>query len=173
MKSIVLHYCISGYFFYNIQKSIFSKHSLMQKLLLRILFAIFLAFFLFFSFSAYQYYSALHSDDPIVPYLFVESGTATIVRGEIAIDMVKNDRYDLIEKDIIITGKQSLAIVTWPDKSQTRLGASSRMRIDRMQVARDYTSIEIEFALEEGQIWSTVVRTIYPGSYFRTKLPGQ
>ena len=42
-----------------------------------------------------------------------------------------------------------------------------------MQVARDYSSIEIEFALEQGQVWSTVVRTIYPGSYFRTKIPGQ
>lgn len=63
--------------------------------------------------------------------------------------MSKTDRYDLREKDIIITGKDGLAVVTWPDKSQTRLGTSSRMRIDRMQVARDYTSIEIEFALEE------------------------
>ncbi len=63
--------------------------------------------------------------------------------------MVMSDRYDLSEKDTIITGKESLAVVTWPDKSETRLGASSRMRIERMQVARDYTSIEIEFALEE------------------------
>lgn len=47
------------------------------------------------------------------------------------------------------------------------------MRIDRMTVAVDYSSIEIEFALEEGQAWSTVVRTIYPGSYFRTRIPGQ
>jgi hypothetical protein len=63
--------------------------------------------------------------------------------------MSVHDRYDLSERDIIITGKESLATVTWPDKSQTRIGASSRMRIDRMQVARDYTSIEVEFALEE------------------------
>jgi hypothetical protein len=121
----------------------------MQKLFLRILFAIFFAFFLFFSYSAYQYYVALHSDDPIVPYLLVEAGTATIVRGEIAIDMVMTDRYDLSEQDTIITGKDSLAVVTWPDRSQTRLWASSRMRIERMQVAVDYTSIEIEFALEQ------------------------
>ncbi|MFZ2255626.1 MAG: hypothetical protein WAW59_03300 [Patescibacteria group bacterium] len=63
--------------------------------------------------------------------------------------MILGDRYDLVEKDIIITGKQSLAVVTWPDKSETRLGASSRLRIERMQVARDYSAIEIEFALEE------------------------
>jgi len=145
----------------------------MQKLLLRILFAIFFAFFLFFSYSAYQYYLALHSDDPIVPYILVEEWTATVVRWEIAIDMILGDRYDLVEKDTIITGKQSLAVVTWPDKSETRLGASSRLRIERMQVAMDYATIEIEFALEEWQVWSTIVRTIYPGSYFRTKLPGQ
>lgn len=93
----------------------------MQKLFFRILFAIISAFFLFFSYSAYQYYVALHSDDPIVPYLLVEAGTATIVRGEIAIDMVMSDRYDLSEQDTIITGKDSLAVVTWPDRSQTRL----------------------------------------------------
>lgn len=145
----------------------------MKKLLLRILFAIFFAFFLFFTFSAYHYYLAIHSDDPIVPYILIERWSATVVRGDIAIDMIWGDRYNLHEKDTIITGKESLAIVTWPDRSETRIGASSRMRIDRMQVARDYTSIEIEFALEEWKVWSTVVRTIYPGSYFRTRLPNQ
>jgi hypothetical protein len=121
----------------------------MKSLIVRIFLSVLVAFSLFFAYSAYQYYNVLHSDDPIVPYLFVEAGTATIVRSELAIDMSAQDRYDLSERDIIITGKESLAIVTWPDKSQTRIGASSRMRIDRMQVARDYTSIEVEFALEE------------------------
>lgn len=67
----------------------------MQKLFFRILFAIFFVFFLIFSHSAYQYYVAIHSDDPIVPYLLVEVGTSTIVRGDIAIDMTQGDRYDL------------------------------------------------------------------------------
>lgn len=63
--------------------------------------------------------------------------------------MVTGDRYDLQEKDTIITKKDSLATVKWPDKSETRLGPSSRMQIDRMVVARDYSSIEIEFGLSE------------------------
>lgn len=166
----ILH---SHIFFLQYPEIYFFQTSLMQKLLIRIVLAILLAFFLFFSYSAYHYYVALHSDDPIIPYVLVEEGKATVVRGELAIDMVGGDRYDLSEKDIIITAKDTFAIVTWPDKSQTRLGASSRMQIDRMQVARDYSSIEVEFALEEGQVWTTVVRTIYPGSYFRTRIPGQ
>ena len=145
----------------------------MQKLLIQILLAVFTAFVIFFGYSAYQYYVALHSDDPIVPYVFVEKGAATVVRGELAIDMTAGEQYDLSAEDTIITKKDTLAIVTWPDRSQTRLGGNSRMRIDRMTVAVDYSSIEIEFALEEGQAWSTVVRTIYPGSYFRTRIPGQ
>jgi hypothetical protein len=82
-KSKSKHYCFSEPFFYNIQKSIFSKrkyapHLLlpilfpMQKLLLNILLAVLLAFVIFFGYSAYQYYVALHSDDPVVPYVFVE-----------------------------------------------------------------------------------------------------
>jgi hypothetical protein len=141
----------------------------MKKILLAFLF---LFLVLFFS-SAYRYYLVLHSDDPIVPYIVVEEGTATVVRGDIAIDMVRDDQYILMENDTIITPKSSLAIIKWPDKSETRLGSDSRMKIHRMQVSRDYSSIEIEFSLEKGQIWSTVVRTIYPGSYFRTKLPDQ
>jgi hypothetical protein len=87
--------------------------------------------------------------------------------------MVRGESYDLQQKDTIITKQNALAIVTWPDRSQTRLGSNSRMQIDRMVVARDYSSIEIEFALEQGQVWSTVVRTMYPGSYFRTRIPNQ
>lgn len=87
--------------------------------------------------------------------------------------MIQGDRYNLLEEDIIITPANSLAVIKWPDKSETRIGSSSRLKIDRMKVARDYSSIEIEFSLEDWQIWSTVVRTIYPGSYFRTKLPDQ
>ena len=52
----------------------------MQKLLLSVLLSILTAFFLFFSFSAYQYYIALHSDDPIVPYVLIDTGMATVVR---------------------------------------------------------------------------------------------
>lgn len=121
----------------------------MKTLLLRILFAVFIAFFLFFLFSAYQYYKALHSDDPVIPSVFVEKGVATIVRGELAIDMNAGESYSLSESDTIITKDNTLAVVTWPDRSQTRLGANSRMHINRMIVATDYATIQIDFALEE------------------------
>lgn len=93
----------------------------MQKLLIQIVLAVFTAFVIFFGYSAYQYYVALHSDDPIVPYVFVEKGAATVVRGELAIDMTAGEQYDLSAEDTIITKRDTLAIVTWPDRSQTRL----------------------------------------------------
>lgn len=63
--------------------------------------------------------------------------------------MIQGDRYNLLEEDIIITPANSLAVIKWPDKSETRIGSSSRLKIDRMKVARDYSSIEIEFSLED------------------------
>lgn len=125
----------------------------------------------FFGWSTYAYYEAIHSDDPIDPYVSVDSGAVTITRGDIAIDMVEWERYTLREKDIIITKKTTLAVVHWPDHSTTRIGANSRMTIDRMRVTEDYSSIEIELTLESGKIWNNVIRTIYPGSYFRAQLP--
>ncbi len=40
-----------------------------------------------------------------------------------------------------------------------------------MRVDDDYARIEIELTLEQGKAWNTVVRTIYPQSYFRTRIP--
>jgi hypothetical protein len=45
------------------------------------------------------------------------------------------------------------------------------MIIQKMRVASDYSRIELELALENGKVWNTVVRTLYPDSYFRVKLP--
>ena len=133
--------------------------------------SVFLVVVSLFGWSTYQYYRAIHSDDPIIPYLSVASGSVTIGRGDIAIDMVSGDRYNLAEKDIIMTKSGAFAVVHWPDQSTTRLGSDSRMTINRMRVTDDYSAIEIELSLETGKIWSNVIRTIYPGSFFRVKLP--
>jgi hypothetical protein len=63
--------------------------------------------------------------------------------------MSAGESYTLEENDIIITKESTLAIVTWPDRSITRLGSQSRMHISRMIVALDYSTIQIEFALEQ------------------------
>jgi hypothetical protein len=85
--------------------------------------------------------------------------------------MTSGDTYHLREDDITITSANTVAEIRWPDHSTTRLGPDSRATIQKMQVAPDYSSIEIELILEKGKIWNNVVRTIYPGSYFRAKLP--
>jgi hypothetical protein len=131
-----------------------------------------LVFIIFFARTTYQYYQFLHSDDPVNPYVRVMDGNATIVRGEdLAIDMGSGETYEINEEDIIITKASSYALVNWPDRSKTRLWPNTRLIVKRMRVARDYSTIEIELAIEQGKIWTNVVRTMYPGSYFRTKLP--
>lgn len=106
-------------------------------------------FVIAFGHTTYRYYQALHSDDPIDPYLAVETGSATIVRGKDAIDMVQPETYDLKENDVILTRDDSQAVVYWPDHSTTRLGANSRLTIHKMEVASDYSKIELVASLEQ------------------------
>jgi hypothetical protein len=73
----------------------------------------------------------------------------TIVRHELAIDMTIGDRYNLMEKDILITGHDGLAMIHWPDRSITRIGSESRMVITRMHTEEDYSRIEISYDLEK------------------------
>lgn len=143
----------------------------MQKILFPIFFLILFLFVSAFAWTTYGYYQAIHSDDPITPYLSVTSGSVTIARADIAIDMAAGEVFNIQENDIIITKADALAVLHWPDHSTTRIGDSSRATIKRMQVADDYSTIEIEILLEKGKIWNNVIRTIYPGSYFRAQLP--
>lgn len=45
------------------------------------------------------------------------------------------------------------------------------MVLERMYASDDYSQIELAYSLEEGKVWNTVVRTLYPNSYFTVKLP--
>jgi hypothetical protein len=144
----------------------------MQKNILFSLFAILASVFVIaFGMTTYRYYSAIHSDDPISPYLAVEKWTATITRWELAIDMMTPESYDVREWDIIITRADSLAVINWPDHSTTRLGANSRLTIERMRVADDYSKIELVASLESGKVWSNIVRTLYPESHVEFHIP--
>lgn len=121
--------------------------------------------------SSYQYYVMIHADDPVVPSLTVVEWRATIIRWDIAIDLVASESYDLEENDAVETGPESLATVTWPDRSLTRLGESTRIVIHRMVAAAWYEDIEISFSLKKWKIWSNVVRALIGESYFETRLP--
>jgi hypothetical protein len=78
----------------------------MKKNILSVLFFIVLGVCIsVFGYSTYQYYRAIHADDPIDPYLLVDTGSATIIRRELAIDMGVGERYNLQEKDILITSR--------------------------------------------------------------------
>ena len=93
----------------------------MKKIFSIILIVFVFLFVVFFGHATYQYYVALHSDDPITPYVTVESGALTLVRGTVAIDMVQSERYNLAEGDRVLVGKNGFSVISWPDHSTTRL----------------------------------------------------
>ncbi|MBC7503707.1 FecR domain-containing protein [Candidatus Gracilibacteria bacterium] len=124
-----------------------------------------------FTMTTYRYYRAIHSDDPIDPYIQVEQGNVTISRGKLAIDMTIPDSYEIQEGDIIFTRADSQSVITWPDHSTTRLGPSSQLIIERMRVAADYSRIELVASLESGKVWSNIVRTLYPDSRIEFNIP--
>lgn len=74
-------------FFLEYPQFIFFPLYMYKNLIISILLVLGLVFVIALSVTTYRYYQAIHSDDPIDPYLSVEDGTATITRGDIAIDM--------------------------------------------------------------------------------------
>lgn len=123
------------------------------------------------SVSAYRYYTAIHSDDPVTPRLTVDRGEASVIRGETAYDMKAQETLELENGDAIETKALSKATVTWPDKSITRLGENSRIVIEKMYASTDYTHIEIAYDIKHGKVWNTVIRTLLGDSYFEARLP--
>lgn len=70
----------------------------MKKNIFLIILAVFAVIFIIaFGMTTYRYYVAIHSDDPIDPYVSVEKGETTITRGEIAIDMTTPESYNIRE----------------------------------------------------------------------------
>jgi len=59
----------------------------MKKFLLSLFMILVAVVVSFFGYAAYQYYLAIHADDPIDPYISVLSGYATVTRGQLAVDM--------------------------------------------------------------------------------------
>lgn len=143
----------------------------MKKLFLIIFAAITLLFVTAFGVSTFQYYEAIHADDPIDPYLLVEAGSARIVRGDITISLSEKEQYNLLEKDTIITEPNSASVVFWPDRSTTQLGSETTFAINKMQVSSDYSKIELEATLLEGKVYTDMIRTLYPGSRMSINIP--
>lgn len=85
-----------------------------------------------FCVDAWKYYTIIHADDPIEPNLVVIEGEAKIIRGDYAIELSQNETYTLEEDDAVETLPNSLATVNWPDRSTTRMGASTRIVIHTM-----------------------------------------
>ncbi len=121
--------------------------------------------------SSYDYYEAIHADDPINPTILIDMGEWTVVRWETAIDLSESESYQLKSGDAIETKDASKGTITWPDHSVTRMWANTRIVISKMEVNQNYDSIKISMEMKRGKIWSNVVRTMIGDSYFETKLP--
>lgn len=117
-------------------------------------------FIMLFSWSAYQYYEIVHADDPINPTLEATVGKSKIVRGDYTYELNETETYKLENNDIIETGKESRATITWPDRSITRLGPATRIVIERMYASIGYNTIGISYKMERGKVWNTVIRSL-------------
>ncbi len=128
-------------------------------------------FTIFFGWNAYGYYKAIHADDPIEPFLAIEVGNGKIIRDNEAILLTGKESYILKKDDIIETSHSTFWVITWPDKSITRLGENSRIVIRKMQVSRNYADIQISYDMKRGKVWNTVIRALLWDSYFEARLP--
>ncbi|GAB0175112.1 MAG: hypothetical protein HHAS10_09910 [Candidatus Altimarinota bacterium] len=128
-------------------------------------------FIILFSWSAYQYYEIVHADDPIHPKIEATIGKSKIVRGDYTYELNETETYKLENNDIIETGKESRATITWPDKSITRLGPATRIVIEKMYASTGYENIAISYKIEHGKVWNTVIRSLIGDSYFEVELP--
>ena len=121
--------------------------------------------------SSYDYYKAIHVDDPVQPTFMVHTGNATIIRWETAFDLTEKEELPLETGDAIETRTKSQGMITWPDHSVTRLGENTRVVVSQMEVSQNYDSIKISMDLKRWKTWNNVVRTMLGDSYFETKLP--
>lgn len=103
--------------------------------------------------------------------IHAEEGLATVIRGDLAIDLNAGETYILKNGDAIETKSASKATVTWPDRSITRLGENTRITVRKMEVAQNYETIQISYDIKRGKVWNTVIRSLLGDSYFEARLP--
>lgn len=123
------------------------------------------------AYGAYAYYDAIHADDPVDPSFHIEVGSGKIIRWDTAIDLSTGESYVLEWADIVETEKESKATILWPDRSITRMGANTRIIIQKMEVSKNYDTIQVSYDIKRGKVWNTVIRLLVGDSYFDVHLP--
>lgn len=80
--------------------------------------------------------------------------------------LVQWEDRELWMGDKIITFEESLAVIHWWDGSLTRMGENSEIFIQREEISKNKSFIDISFVLVSGKTWSQIVSFIGKDSSF-------
>ncbi len=142
-----------------------------KKIIISVVVILFLIGSLLIGYTIYSYHQTLLGDQSRPTIARVESGSATIVRGDTAYDLGSGEEIELQSLDRVLCREDSRTTILWSDQSISRLGSKSEITIQELSVNRDLSEVGISFSLDQGRIWTRVVRTLFGDSHFETSLP--
>lgn len=122
--------------------------------------------------SVYKYSILLHADGLTDPYVYTLSGETIVLRGDLKITVSQDEQYSLEKNDTLVT-YEWIASIVYPDGSVVRMAENTRLVLEEVMVNRDLTEIRIANRIEQGKIWTNVVRALFGNSYFVTRIPSQ
>lgn len=138
----------------------------------KIFIAIFAIIWIIFSFQFYSIFKTYSKDT--TSYVTLIKWVWTLrneAKTNAVIFLKPQDKEEIKAWDLInITGKDSMAIIEWWDKSITRLAWNTRVKIQHNFIADDLSKINISFELQSWKTWSNVVTIMWDDSYFNEQV---
>lgn len=93
-------------------------------------------------------------------------GTVEVIRNGVRIEAKKD--MSLQQGDIVVTGKDGIAVIRYVNDSITRLSPESELKIHKLyQDILDETKTEVEVELTQGRVWTQVVNNDSTKSTFK------
>nr|MDD3720254.1 FecR domain-containing protein [Candidatus Gracilibacteria bacterium] len=132
----------------------------MKKFKNKFIFAILFLIILIIGMESYSFYNKNDTNS----YVSLVNGTGYINNNL----LVLNKNKIVKEGDVIKTvGVDSIAIIEWGDKSITRLGGDSEIKVNENYVSTDLTKLRISFNLTNGKTWTKLISLFGKDSYFK------
>lgn len=135
-----------------------------NKFFVLIITVIFLLFSLQFYFISNSYKRDTNSYVTLVEW----AGTLSLSTWKKILDL--NIKEKINNWDVISTLKNSLAIIEWGDKSITRLGWNTKIKVKENFASEDLSKINISFELLKGKTWSNVISILTWDSTFTQEI---